>query len=147
MVASQKELTIPSNGNFSSMPSLRQFPFLTPKRVVLTVGGRSWHIRITWGENIFQTTYALPATIAPSCRFCYTLGTRGIFENISWLMAWASHLHRDFANHYPKSPSFYLRFSQLPLSGEGCQLGPHRPLGMAGNPTCRGSFPVLMVDH
>lgn len=51
-------------------------------------------------------------------------------------MAWASHLHRDFANHCPKSPSFYLRFSQLPLSGEGCQLGPHRPLRMAGNPTC-----------
>ena len=123
------------------MPSLRQFPFLIPKRVVFKVGDRSWHIRITWGDSFFFSNYCVcPATFSAPFTFCYTLGTGGIFENISWLMAWSSHLHHDFANLCPKSPSFCLQSHQLPPGGERCPLEPPSSLGNGRRPELPLSF-------
>lgn len=120
------------------MPSLRQFPFLIPQRVVFKVGDRSWHIRIIWGDSFFffSSNYCVcPVTFSAPFRFCYTLGTGGIFENVSWLMAWSSHLYHDFANLCPKSPSFCLQSHQLPPGGERCPIGPQSFLGTAGDPS------------
>lgn len=147
LVTSQKELTVPSKGNFSSMPSLRQFPFLIPKRVVFKVGNRNWHIRITWGDFFFfQTTVVCPATFSAPFRFCYTLGTGDVFENTSCLIAWSSHLHHDFANLCAKILSFCFRSRQLPPGRERCQLGPQSFLGNGRRPELL-LFPELMMHH
>lgn len=128
-------------GKLLFMPSLRQFPFLIPKRVVFKVGDRGWHIRITWGDSFFFSNYCVcPATFSAPFTFCYTLGTGGIFENISWLMAWSSHLHHDFANLCPKSPSICLQSHQLPPGGERCPLEPPSSLGNGRRPELPLSF-------
>ena len=120
LVPSQKELKVPSNGNFFSMSSLRRFPFLTPKRVLLNIEGKSWHFRIPW-EDFFSNNPCSPF------RFCYILpGNQrymqkyflvdsfpGLPTPILTLQTTALKVH----------PFFFLQFNQLPPGGERYHLG------------------------
>lgn len=105
------------------MPKVETRSFFIPKRVVLSPG-EEIGILESPGEIFFSNYPCSPCHPAPG--LC-TLGTRCIFEHISWLMPCASHLPHDFAN-CPKVHLCFLQFSQLPAGGKRYQLEPCSPL-------------------
>lgn len=153
LVTSQKELSIPSNRTFPSRSSWRQFPLLVPKKVGLGFGaevlkefpGKIWFSNDPYSAPMHTAVPPTPMT-SPSPRFRCALGTRCIFENISWLMFCASHLHHDFANHCPQVHLYFPHFSQLPPGGERCQFRSYRPPRNGRRHFLALSCPVLVEE-